>query len=177
MALVNHCPHFTNHNDYYTPLKAWKQINHLIPKDKIIYEAFMLNSDLSKSPEYLENLGNKVIFDRTVDFLNDNERLKNWDIIVSNPPFEKSLKLPILNKLVELDKPFIIIMNSMNTFSKYMRTIFKDKIKDLQVITPQGKINFDKLEDGVLTPTKSCVFYSCYVVYKMNLSQNQLWLK
>jgi len=177
MSLVNHCPHFANWDDYYTPQKAWKWIEHLIPKDKVIYEAFMLGATLSKSPDYLMDLGYKVVYDRKIDFLNDTERLTEWDIIVSNIPFHKSKKLPILKKLIELDKPFIIIMNSMNTFSKYMRTIFGEKLKDLQVITPSGKINFDKLEGGVLKPTKSCSFYSCYVAYKLNLSQDELWLK
>ena len=40
---------FSTFDDYYTPKSAWEYIAHLIPKDKIIWEAFCLNSKLSKS--------------------------------------------------------------------------------------------------------------------------------
>ena len=98
-------------------------------------------------------------------------------MIVSNPPFDKTFKIPILKRMVELDKPFIIIMNSMNTFTKYMREVFKDKLGDLQIITPSKKINFIRLEEnGELTETKNCSFYSVYVCYKMDLPTKLLWL-
>ena len=65
----------------------------------------------------------------------------------------------------------------MNTFAKYIRDIFKDKFNDLQIITPSQKIQFIRLnEDNTLTQTKSCSFYSIYLCYKMNLSNEQLWL-
>ena len=32
-------------DDYYTPYYVWEQINHLIPKDKIIWEAFKRYSE------------------------------------------------------------------------------------------------------------------------------------
>jgi len=88
------------------------------------------------------------------------------------------LKKQILTRLVEIDKPFMIVMNTTNIFSKYMREIFKGNLEHLQVITPSGKIHFDKLiyETGELIPTKKCSFYSVYVCYKMNFTQEQLWL-
>ncbi len=52
MANLKDSPKFNIHNDYYTPDSAWKAINHLIPKDKVIWEACMLNSNLSQSPKY-----------------------------------------------------------------------------------------------------------------------------
>ena len=151
MANLKDSPNFEIYDDYYTPKSAWIKIQHLIPKDKIIYEAFTLNAHLSKSPEYLTELGFNVIHDKTANFLDDKQRLTDYDIIVSNPPFETELKQEVLKKLVVVDKPFILIMNSMNTFTKYFRTIFGDNIKYLQVITPGGKINFDKLETAPTT--------------------------
>jgi hypothetical protein len=166
---------FRNYDDYYTPKSAWEQINHLIPKDKIIWEAFCLNANKSKSAEYLTELGNKVVYDTNMDML-ENEPEK-WDMIISNPPFNTKIKLQILKRLVELDKPFILILNSLNTFAKYIRDIFKDKFNDLQIITPSNKIHFIRLnEDNTLTYTKTCSFYSVYLCYKMNLSNEQLWL-
>ena len=166
---------FRKYDNYYTPKSAWEQINHLIPKDKIIWEAFCLNADKSKSAEYLTELGNKVVYDTSMDMLKNQP--EEWDMIISNPPFDTKIKLQILKKLVELDKPFILILNSLNTFSKYIRDIFKDKFNDLQIITPSNKIHFIRLnEDNTLTETKTCSFYSIYLCYKMNLSNEQLWL-
>ena len=35
-----HAKTFLKHDDYMTPKHAWENINHLIPKNKIIWEAF-----------------------------------------------------------------------------------------------------------------------------------------
>ena len=130
----------------------------------------MLNSHLSKSAKYLTKLGNTVVGDTSWDILKEN----HGDIIVTNPPFETKLKQAILKRLVELDKPFILIMNSMNTFANYFTDILDTK--HLQIITPKGKINFDKMEDGKLTKTKNCSFYCVYVAYKMNLRPEDLFV-
>ena len=49
MANFKDSPHFSTHNDYYTPKSAWEQIQNFISKDKTIYEAFMLNSNNQKN--------------------------------------------------------------------------------------------------------------------------------
>ena len=174
MSNFKDSPHFQVHNDYYTPKSAWEWINDIIPKDKIIWESCMLNSIHSKSPQYLMELGNQVVYDINYDMLSDQP--DNFDMIITNPPFETDLKKEILKKLVEIDKPFIIIMNSCNLFSKYMRTIFKDNFKYLQIITPSTKIQYDKYVENQFVKTKNCSFYSVFVCYKMNLSTEQLWL-
>jgi len=176
MALFSDCSTFKVHDDYYTPEYAWKNIDHLIPPATIVWEACMLNAVKSKSPQYLQSLSNvsHVYYDTQLDMLK--EEHGNYDMIITNIPFSTELKKNILRRLVEIDKPFIIIMNGMNMFSKYMRDIFKDKLKDLQVINPCNKIQYDKLENGVLHPTKNCSFYSVYLAYKMNLTPDQLWL-
>jgi hypothetical protein len=62
-------------------------------------------------------------------------------------------------------------------FSKYLRQIFQDNIKHLQIITPGTKIHYAKLlEDGTLEYKKNTSFYSVFVAYKMNLSPEQLWV-
>ena len=170
MANLKDSPKFKIHNDYYTPKSAWEKINHLIPKDKLVWEACMLNSNLSKSPEYLTELGNKVIHDTSWDILKEN----HGDIIITNPPFETKIKIKILKRLVELDKPFIIIMNSMNTFANYFTEILDKRY--IQIITHKGKINFDKMENDKLTKTKNCSFYCVYVAYKMNLKNEDLFV-
>lgn len=170
MANLKDSPKFKIHNDYYTPKYAWEKINHLIPKDKVVWEACMLNSNLSRSAEYLIELGNKVVYDTSWNILKEN----HGDIIITNPPFETKIKIEILKRLVELDKPFIIIMNSMNTFANYFTEILDKRY--IQIITHKGKINFDKMENDKLTKTNNCSFYCVYVAYKMNLKNEDLFV-
>ena len=174
MAMFNDSPHFEIHDDYYTPKSAWEQINHILPKDKVVWEACLLNSHKSKSPEYLRELGHKVVSDTSMNCLT--QQPDNWDLIVSNPPYDISIKKPILERFVQLDKPFVLIMNITNTFTKYFREVFHKKLQHLQVITPDDKIHFNRLnEDGSLSMKKNTSFYCCYVCYKMNIPQD-LWI-
>jgi len=169
---------------YYTPFSAWKniqqQIDFMIEKPdgttKIVWEACMLKSYESRSPEILNAIGvDKVVFDYEMDCLTDEP--DEWDMIITNIPFDKKIKIPVLKRFVGLDKPFILIMNSMNTFTKYLREVFKGQFKYLQIITPDNKINFDRLEeDGTITKTKNCSFYCIYLCYKCNFNQEDLWL-
>ena len=176
MANCAACPKFNNYDDYYTPKSAWENISHLIPTDKIVWEAFMLNSHLSKSKQYLTELGKNVVANPEWDYFDKCDKLE-YDLIVSNIPFNKTLKIPILQKLVEIDKPFVIIMNSMNTFANYFVDTFKDHRKDLQIITPRGKIHFHKLMENNTTELKNnCSFYCVYVCYKMNIPNDKLYL-
>ena len=179
MANFADSPHFAVHDDYYTPKSAWQQIDHILPKGKIILEAFMFNADHSKSPEYLQELGCKVVYSNTYDFIGDDPAglLPDHDLVVSNPPYSKELKMGALNKLHTDDKPFIIILNSNILYTNYLRDIFGEDMKHLQVIQPRGKINFDKFEEGVLRPTKNCSFYAIYLCYKMEIANEDLWLK
>jgi len=165
------------YDDYYTPKSAWEQIQHLIPKDKVIWEAFMLGATKSKSMTYLTELGfNKVVGNTEWDYFNKCKELE-YDVVVSNIPFDKTYKIPILKQLVECDKPFIIIMNSMNTYSNYFNDIFKNVRKDLQIVVPRGKIHFYKLlDDGSTELKNNCSFYCVYVCYKMNITNDKLFL-
>lgn len=178
MSLVD-CPKFSKTmNDYYTQEKMWKNIDHLIPKDKVILEAFLLNSN-SNSIKYLTNLGcKKVVGNNKLNFLEDD--LPDFDMVVSNPPFENTFKKKILQKLIDIDKPFIIILNTMNVFSKYFRDIFGDKLKYLQIIKPRGKITFEiwDEEDKILKRVKrDPAFYACYLAYRMDIPNEDLWLR
>ena len=118
---------FKKHDDYMTPKQAWEDIKDYIPRDKEIWEAFYGDG---KSGEYLEELGFNVIHE-DIDFF-DNDL---GDIIVSNPPFSKS-KI-VMERLAELDKPFIIIMPSSKINTGYMRETFMNK--GLQIIIPRKR--------------------------------------
>lgn len=161
-----HTKTFVVHDDYMTPKSAWQDISHLIPKDKIIWEAFYGNG---KSGEYLTELGFNVIH-KEIDFFENNL----GEIIVSNPPF--SIIKEILFRLKELDKPFIIICPSSKINTSYVRNNFKNK--GLQIIIPRKRIHFDKLVNGEIEQKKSSCNFDCfYYCYKMNFEKDIIWLE
>jgi len=150
---------FIVYDDYMTPKYAWDNIKEYIPKDKIIWEAFMGDG---KSGEYLKELGLNVIHNDN-DFFKSNE----GDIIVSNPPFSKCKE--IIPRLKELDKPFILILPSSKINTQYFR-VFKN---DIQLIIPPKRIQF--LKNGNELNNK-CNFDCFYYCYKMNLPNDIIWI-
>lgn len=158
---------FIKHDDYMTPKIAWESIQHLIPKDKMIWEAFYGDG---KSGEYLESLGFNVIHE-PVDFFKNNL----GDIIVSNPPFSKAKE--ILKRLKELDKPFILIFPASKICTSYFRENFKNC--GIQIIIPIKRIHFTKHIDGDVPDNykSSCNFDCFYFCYKIGLDQDITWLE
>ena len=164
-----HTKTFIKHDDYMTPKYAWENITQYIPKDKVIWEAFMGDG---KSGEYLRELGCKEVIHDYDDFFENNK----GDILVSNPPFSKSKD--IMNRLKELQKPFIIIMPSSKISTSYFRENFKDSENPIQIIIPRKRIQFIKQIDGE-TPKdwkSDCNFDCFYYCYKMNLPRDIVWL-
>ena len=155
---------FIKHDDYMTPKYAWENIQQYIPKDKVIWEAFMGDG---KSGKYLEELGFNVIHNDN-DFFESNE----GDIIVSNPPFSKSQQ--IIHRLKEIDKPFILILPCSKICTQYYR-LFKN---DIQIIIPRSRIHFNKQINGEtpLNWRNACNFDCFYYCYKMNLPRDIIWL-
>ncbi|MHC5058883.1 MAG: hypothetical protein ACYTKD_29865 [Planctomycetota bacterium] len=155
-----HTKTFLKHDDYMTPKYAWENIKQYIPKKKI-WEAFYGDG---KSGEYLKEMGFDVIHEKINFFEND-----KGEIIVSNPPF--SLSKEIMNRLFELDKPFILIFPSSKIYTQYFR---KWKNKNLQIIIPRKRIQF--IKNGNETENK-CNFDCFYYCYKMNLPTDIVWLE
>ena len=154
------------HNDYMTPKTAWENIKHIIPKDKVIWEAFYGDGE---SGNYLKELGFTVIHE-PVDFYDNNL----GDVIISNPPFSDTKK--IMPRLKELNKPFIMILPVSKLCCKYMRETFSSG--EIQIIIPKSRIHFIKLEnkkpiEGFKSSSPFDCFYFCY---KMNLERDMVWL-
>ncbi len=163
-----HTKTFSKHDDYMTPKSAWEAIKDYIPKDKKIWEAFYGNG---MSAQYLKELGFDVICD-DVDFFESNY----GEVIVSNIPF--SLTNKILTRLVELDKPFILIMPSYKIHTQYVRNLFMNQDSKLQIIIPRKRIQFIKLIDGeVPKDYKSACNFDCfYYCWKIGLDRDITWL-
>ena len=162
-----HTKTFLKHDDYMTPKSAWENIKHLIPIDKVIWEAFYGDGT---SGQYLRELGFNVI-DEPIDFFDNNL----GDILVSNPPFSKSKE--IMQRLYELDKPFILILPTSKLCTSYIREFFKSN-KKLQIIIPRKRIHFTKLINGEMPENwkNACNFDCFYYCYKMNFNKDIIWL-
>lgn len=148
---------YVANDEYYTPNEEWDKIKHLIPKDKVIWEAFYGDG---ASGAYLATQGFNVI-SRDEDFFTAN----HGDIVVTNPPFSK--KKQVIQRLVELDKPFIMIMPLEVMTYKYIEPIRPF----LQVLIPNKRMTF--LKDG--KPVKfnyECIFFC----YKMNLDKDLMYV-
>ena len=160
-----HTKTFLKYDDYMTPKYAWDNIKHLIPKDKIIWEAFYGDG---KSGEYLTELGFEVIHQPADFFTND-----LGDIIVSNPPFSKSKE--IMKRLLVIDKPFILLFPSSKINTSYFR---EWKAKGLQIIIPRKRIHFEKLINGEKPKDwkNACNFDCFYYCYKIELKNDITWL-
>ena len=151
-------------NDYMTPKKAWADIQHLLPRDKTIWEAFYGNG---QSGTFLTELGFTTVHGNYDFFTSD-----LGDIIVSNPPFSKIKE--VLARMFELDKPFVLLMPSSKINTQYFR---EWKEKGVQIVIPPKRINFDKLVNGSIEMSNSgCNFDCFYYCYKMNLEKDVNWL-
>jgi len=156
---------FLKCDDYMTPKYAWENIKHLIPKDKIIWEAFYGDG---KSGDYLKELGFNVI-QQPVDFFENNL----GEIIVSNAPYSKSKE--IMERLLIIDKPFILLFPSSKINTSYFR---KWKDKGLQLIIPKKRIHFEKQINGEKPKgwKNACNFDCFYYYYKMGFERDIVWL-
>jgi hypothetical protein len=158
---------FLKHDDYMTPKYAWENIKQYIPKDKKVWEAFYGDGESGK---YLTELGFDVIHEPVDFFEND-----LGEIIVSNPPFSKSKE--VMQRLAELDKPFIIIMPTAKINTSYFRNNYMNK--GLQIIIPRKRIHFTKHINGKV-PDKwknACNFDCFYYCYKIGLPKDLIWLE
>lgn len=161
----------TKYNDYMSPKHVWEDINHLIPKDKIIWESAYGDGS---SGENIKSLGFDVIH-TPIDYFN--EEPENWDIQITNPPF--SIKKQWFVRAKQLNKPFIILCPINILATNYMRELFADE--KLQIIIPRKRIHFVKINkdgkpDEKFNEKRRCTFDSVYYCWKMNLKSDITFL-
>ena len=155
---------FLKHDDYMTPKVVWENIKHLIPKDKVIWEAFYGDGT---SGNHLRELGFEVIHEPVDFFEND-----LGEIIVTNPPF--SQYKAIMTRLRQLDKPFVIILPVSKITTATIRENFANT--SLQVVIPSKRMQFTKIVEGKAHKLGSCNFDCFYYCYKLGLPTAIVWL-
>lgn len=149
-----------NLNDNYGSYDdLYLKIEKFIPKNKIIYEPFYLDGNSGKC---LEKMNCKKVIHEDIDFFEYVDKLE-FDIIISNPPF--SLRRKILEKLIVIDKPFILTLFPIVLSCKWFLDLFGNE--KLQLIIPKrrSKCYNPTLNKINYTPPNG-MFYFCY---KMNL--------
>ena len=145
MATYSHYQPKKNDN-IKTPKEVWSNIKEYIPTDKTIWCPFYY-----KGEHTLKELGYNIIHEDK-DFFKTTPPSNS--ICIDNPPF--SLKKQVLERLLELDIPFILIMPVSTLCYKYFKK-FKDKI---QIIVPPKRYNF---MDNKSSATFDCLYY-CYKI-------------
>jgi hypothetical protein len=150
-------------DNYITNKFDWERIKDYIPKDKVIWSPFWCDG---KQKEYFKEIGFDIIHEDK-DFFS---YTPEYDLVIDNPPFSK--KREILQKLSDLDKPFILVCPSMMLSYKYFQDLFKDK--GIQIIIPYKRINFKHLNSD--KKNYSPPFASFYFCYKMNLERDLIFI-
>jgi hypothetical protein len=101
----------------------------------------------------LRELGFNVIHEPIDFFKNTNL----GDIVVSNPPF--TMKKEVLETLLNVDKPFILLMPLATLSREYFRRLFIDK--EFMLALPQKRIQFIKQGQTTSNCNFECAFF-CY---------------
>lgn len=161
MSIFNKQPYKDGNSDWNTPASVWDIVIPYIPNDKTIWMPFYNDGYCG---EYLTSKGFNVIHNNE-DFWENN----HGDICVDNPPYKcegiVKTKEKIIKRLVELDKPFMLLIPTTTLQTAYYKKIHNE---DFQVLIPQTKYNFEKF---VGDKTK-CPFYTLWLCYKVGLEKD-----
>ena len=160
----------SKHNDFMTPPEVYEDVKEFIPKDKVIWEPFYGDGTSGKK---LRSMGLKeVIHEPNQDFFEHNK----GEVVVSNPPYET--KKEIIEKLVGLDKPFMLLLPVSTMCYKYSQ-IMKG---NMQLIIPDGRIKYIYLDKKTMKidenwRKKNAAFDSVWICYKMGFEHDINYLQ
>jgi len=153
-------------DEWYTPYEAVYPILKYIKKGSTIWCPFDKNH--SNYVRALKDYGFKVI-NSHLD-INDGDFFKfqpneKYDYIISNPPF--SLKDKIFKRLFDLDKPFMMIMNTNGIYDSANRwDMFNSHSHSHSIMYIKGRVNYMEVQGEYLR--SSPPFQSAYICYKIS---------
>ena len=153
----------SKHNDFMTPKCIFEEIKSFIP-DTLISMPFYGDGTAGK---HMTELGFDVIH-QDEDFF----EFDRGEVVVDNPPYGKFKKL-IIEKLIERNKPFMLLMPVSTMCYKYSK-ILKD---NLQILIPKSRpkyIYYDKRtgKTDADWKKKSAAFDSVWFCWKMNFEKD-----
>ena len=171
----------SNDDKYYTPSCELVKIGPYIPEGKVIWEAFTKDDNtVIESPKCLRDMGHQVIATGENFWTNN-----HGDMVISNPPYstpkgEKNIKVRIIERLIGLDKPFMLCLPTLFVQTKIFRKLAEEH--HFQLIVPTNKIQFYKIVDGrklrkrTKNGLKGCSFYTLWVCWKLNLKSDLVFI-
>ena len=151
-------------DEFYTPMYAVKPLidylkqNNLINKNQIIWCPF--DKPESNFVQYLKNIGYKVIYSHIDDGYDFYKYEREFDIIISNPPFTGKRK--IFERALSFNKPFALLMSNTWLNDSAPKQLFKNK--DLQLFMFEKRVHFIQ-PDGTIN--KKTTFSSSYYCYNL----------
>lgn len=131
-------------DEYYTPRILVEPVLKYIPEGSTVWCPF--DTGNSEFVLVLRENGYKVIHSHIWEGKNflTYEPDEHYDYIISNPPF--SIKLEVLKRLFELNKPFAVLMNSSAEQYQIVGNLFyqmSQQGKYIQKLNPDKKVSFN----------------------------------
>lgn len=123
-------------DDFKTPLEAWIKLSPYIPCNKKIWSPFYCDGS---QKQFFNILGFDIIHEDEDFFEND-----KGEIVVCNPPFSK--KREVLERLVKLNKPFMVLLPSSVINNKWFHKLVN---YDFQIIFFKKEIHYKNLNEKV----------------------------
>lgn len=154
-------PKLHNFNDIYTPPEAMDYIIEFLPKDKVYWEACYGEGHMANE---LKQRGFNVIGERSIDCLIDTPN-SNWDILITNPPFNGNKKF--IKRAIDLGKPFIFLIRLEHLGGVEACRLFKDI--DIKIIIPERRINYLTPKSLIGEKVGGSPFHSIWLTYKIDL--------
>ena len=135
-------------DECYTPAYAVTPILKYIPEGKIVWCPFD-----QEDSEFVKQIRNPVVYshiDNGQDFFEYEP--KEWDVIISNPPFTS--KKEYFERALSFNKPFALIMSNTWLNDSAPKQLFK--YRDLQLLLFQERMQFMNPEgESMGSPTFS----------------------
>lgn len=155
---------YEKNDEYFTPKMLVEPILEFInPKSKIWCPFDTSKSEFVKT--FKEN-GFNVVNSHILtgqDFFS--YQPKNWDLVVSNPPFSK--KYEILERLLIFRKPFALVFGIQILNNGIFNKIVKNHKWNLQILTFTKRATYDG---------NNCSFMTAYICYKFLKSKSSCYI-
>ena len=167
MSIFNKQPYSDGASDWNTPASVWDIVLPFIPKDKVIWLPFYNDG---YAGNYLRSKGFNIIHNADEDFWKNN----HGDCVIDNPPYKCvgiiKTKEKIIKKLIEMNKPFMLLVPTTTMQTQYFKKLYDQSPKDFQLVVPQTKYNFEKSPDE--TEVSKCPFYTLWICWNMNFDKD-----